>query len=95
MQTATVKLVIFDCDGVLIDSEVLSMEAWQEILADYNISLSKQFFIAHFLGKSVEHVEKILKTDFCFELTDMVKKDFHALLYEKFEHSLRKDTRHQ
>ena len=90
MQTTTVKLVIFDCDGVLIDSEVLSMEAWQEILAGYNISLSKQFFIAHFLGKSVEHVEKILKSDFCFELTDVVKKDFHALLYEKFELSLRR-----
>ena len=66
------------------------MEAWQEILNDYNISLSKQYFIEHFLGKSVEHVEKILKTDFCFELTDVVKEDFHALLYKKFEHSLRK-----
>ncbi|AXT40607.1 HAD family phosphatase [Alteromonas sp. BL110] len=90
MQTTTVKLVIFDCDGVLIDSEVLSMEAWQEVLTDYNISLSKQYFIDHFLGKSVEHVEKILTTHFCFELTDAVIEGFHALLYEKFEHSLRR-----
>ena len=90
MQTTTVKLVIFDCDGVLIDSEVLSMEAWQETLNDFNISLSKQYFIDHFLGKSLEHVEQVVKNDFSLDLNYAIKESFHALLYEKFEHSLRK-----
>lgn len=31
-------LIIFDCDGVLVDSEVLSMRAYQSILGDIGLS---------------------------------------------------------
>lgn len=90
MQTPYAKLVIFDCDGVLIDSEVLSMESWQEVLVRYDVSLSKQYFVEHFLGKSMEHVEWVVNRDFCLELTTSIKKDFQALLFEKFGKSLQK-----
>jgi beta-phosphoglucomutase-like phosphatase (HAD superfamily) len=32
-------LIIFDCDGVLIDSEVLSCRCLSEVLAGYGINL--------------------------------------------------------
>ena len=74
------ELVIFDCDGVLIDSEVLSMQAWQALLSSFDIALSKQYFIEHFLGKSMEHVQGKLKDDFALTLTTSMKNKFHGLL---------------
>ena len=32
-----IKAVIFDCDGVLVDTEYLKFLAWQEALASQNI----------------------------------------------------------
>ena len=37
-----VDLVIFDCDGVLIDSELLSIQADRECLAEDGIDLSAE-----------------------------------------------------
>ena len=47
------ELVIFDCDGVLIDSEVLSLQAAIEILAqEHGIVLTMQEAITRFVGRS-------------------------------------------
>ena len=35
-----VKAVIFDCDGVLVDTEYLKFLAWQQALASVTIELS-------------------------------------------------------
>ena len=92
MQAHNVELVIFDCDGVLIDSEVLSMQAWQALLSSFDIALSKQYFIEHFLGKSMEHVQGKLKDDFALTLTTSMKNKFHGLLFDSFECHLQKTT---
>ncbi|MBA3238235.1 MAG: HAD family phosphatase [Parachlamydiaceae bacterium] len=34
------RVVIFDCDGVLVDTEYLKFLAWQEALASYNVDFS-------------------------------------------------------
>ena len=35
-----VKAVVFDCDGVLVDSEDLAWDAWRQILAEHGIELT-------------------------------------------------------
>ena len=45
-------LVIFDCDGVLIDSELLSVQADLECLADDGIDLSTDEIIERYTGVS-------------------------------------------
>ena len=45
-------LVIFDCDGVLIDSELLSIRADQECLAECGIELSVDEILARYTGIS-------------------------------------------
>jgi HAD superfamily hydrolase (TIGR01509 family) len=45
-------LIIFDCDGVLVDSEVLSCRCLSEVLAGYGISLSLDQALDLFLGRS-------------------------------------------
>jgi beta-phosphoglucomutase-like phosphatase (HAD superfamily) len=45
-------LVIFDCDGVLIDSELLSIRADQECLAECGIDLSPEEILDRYTGIS-------------------------------------------
>ena len=47
-------LVIFDCDGVLVDSEILSAEVFSESLAQqYGIHVSPHYSLESYRGKSV------------------------------------------
>jgi HAD superfamily hydrolase (TIGR01509 family) len=47
-------LVIFDCDGVLVDSEILSAQVFSECLAeDYDIHVSSHYSLESYRGKSV------------------------------------------
>jgi HAD superfamily hydrolase (TIGR01509 family) len=47
-----VDLVIFDCDGVLVDSEFVSFEAESEALAEVGIRVPPRALLARFLGTS-------------------------------------------
>jgi len=45
-------LIIFDCDGVLVDSEIVSFEAEADMLAEIGIPLTARDLLARFLGTS-------------------------------------------
>ena len=51
-------LIIFDCDGVLVDSELLSCRCLSEVLAEFDIVLSPQQALALFLGRSTKAIEQ-------------------------------------
>jgi HAD superfamily hydrolase (TIGR01509 family) len=55
-------LIIFDCDGVLVDSEVLSCRCLSEVLAGYGISLGLDQAFDLFLGRSMTAVLDHYKT---------------------------------
>ena len=55
-------LVIFDCDGVLIDSESIACGAISETLADFGISMSQSEALDAFVGKSENDVRLDLRT---------------------------------
>jgi HAD superfamily hydrolase (TIGR01509 family) len=49
-------LIIFDCDGVLVDSEVLSCRCLSKVLAAYGINLGLDQALDLFLGRSTSAV---------------------------------------
>jgi HAD superfamily hydrolase (TIGR01509 family) len=51
-------LVIFDCDGVLVDSELLSCQCLSEVLAEFGIALSQEQALELFLGRSTSAIEQ-------------------------------------
>src|SRR5687767_6422177 len=55
-------LVIFDCDGVLIDSEMLSVQADLECLAEYGIDLSSDDVLERYTGISMAGMLTDLET---------------------------------
>src|SRR5260370_12827293 len=80
-------LIIFDCDGVVVDSEVLSCRCVSEVLAGYGIALGLDQALDLFLGRStaavLEHYEgsaQLIPERFSTELTARVREAFLAAL---------------
>ena len=80
-------LIIFDCDGVLVDSEVLSCRCLSHALAGYGIKLDLDQALDLFLGRSVtavfEHYEALgrsIPTEFAAELRTAVRTAFVSAL---------------
>ncbi len=80
-------LIIFDCDGVLVDSEVLSCRALSETLAVYGIDLGVDQALDLFLGRSVtavfQHYEALgraIPEQFAAELKTGVRAAFLSSL---------------
>jgi len=80
-------LIIFDCDGVLVDSEVLSCRCLSQVLAGYGIDLGVDQAIDLFLGRSVtavlDHYEALgrsIPERFATELKTEVRAAFLSSL---------------
>src|ERR1700716_4297014 len=80
-------LIIFDCDGVLVDSEVLSCRCLSEALAGYGINLAVDQALDLFLGRSVtavfEHYEALgrsIPRQFAIDLKAGVRAAFLSSL---------------
>jgi hypothetical protein len=61
-------LVIFDCDGVLIDSEVISARMLVAELARLDVHIDLDFVARHFLGRSYPVVMQQIRRDFGLDL---------------------------
>jgi HAD superfamily hydrolase (TIGR01509 family) len=48
----TIEAVLFDCDGVLVDSEVLAHEVGRAMLAEIGLDYDRADYIARFMGMS-------------------------------------------
>ena len=80
-------LIIFDCDGVLIDSEILSCRCLSDVLAGYGIKLGVDQALDLFLGRSVtavrEHYEALghlIPEQFAAELKVRIRAAFLSSL---------------
>ncbi|WFU38336.1 HAD family hydrolase [Bradyrhizobium sp. CB82] len=51
-------LIIFDCDGVLVDSELLSCRCLSEVMSEFGIALSAEQALELFLGRSTKAIEQ-------------------------------------
>jgi HAD superfamily hydrolase (TIGR01509 family) len=49
-------LVIFDCDGVLVDSELLSNQALSEALSELGVVMTVEETMAEFMGRDRRHM---------------------------------------
>ncbi|MBZ9697288.1 HAD family hydrolase [Mesorhizobium sp. CO1-1-9] len=84
----TPELVIFDCDGVLVDSEALSVSALLGMIELAGGSLGEDAAYEHFLGKSMKSVREILSRDFGLEITDQHLTAMRVDLMRKFREEL-------
>lgn len=52
--------VIFDCDGVLVDSELLSNSVLAEVLTELGVPYTREECIRDFMGRSWAHLESVV-----------------------------------
>jgi HAD superfamily hydrolase (TIGR01509 family) len=79
-------LIIFDCDGVLINSEPISLRVLIEALAELGLHLTYEEAVSTFVGKSLtsnrlyveERIGKPLSADFSNSLQDRVLEVFKS-----------------
>jgi HAD superfamily hydrolase (TIGR01509 family) len=84
----TINLVIFDCDGVLVDSEILSQRVLLNMLEKVGVVVSEDYFLTHFLGFNFEHVTAKVFADFSVTLTSEFRQSYRAALINVFETEL-------
>ncbi|MER9329365.1 HAD family hydrolase [Mesorhizobium sp. M0152] len=82
-------LVIFDCDGVLVDSEALSVSALLGMIELAGGSVGEDAAYEHFLGKSMKSVREILARDFGLEISDQHLTAMRVDLMRKFREELK------
>ena len=82
-------LVIFDCDGVLIDSEVLSCGCLQEMLYAHGLPIDLEGVFERFLGRSFATVEETYREALGRPLAADFRPSYKALLKARFAESLR------
>lgn len=82
MITESSSLVIFDCDGVLVDSEIISVAVDQVVLADLGWNLSQEEIIDRFVGRSHTHFLEVIEEHLGRKLLDDWE-DAYQLLYRQ------------
>lgn len=84
-----VKLVIFDCDGVLVDSEPLAIRVLLDVLNESGLSLTFDEAIELFLGRSMQSISRMLKLKFDFDFNQGALETARLRLYELFRTDLK------
>ena len=78
------KLVIFDCDGVLIDSEAISALMLIETLRNHGVTVDLNYVSKHFLGRSYPTVLKQIRAEFNIVLSDEFEAEYRQRLLKSF-----------
>ena len=82
------KVIIFDCDGVIVDSETIALDRTRAVLRRYGLDLSAEQAREHFLGVSAQAIQRMaerelgakLPANFLDELTGEIIGAFESEL---------------
>jgi HAD superfamily hydrolase (TIGR01509 family) len=83
-----VGLVIFDCDGVLIDSEIISARMLIAELARLGVVIDLDYVSRHFLGRSYPVVIDQIRREFGLDLPPEFEGQYRERLLEGFRQGL-------
>lgn len=83
-----VDLVIFDCDGTLVDSEVLSIRVDQQVLAAHGWDLSQEEIVSRFMGRTSAYFTAELESFLGHALPENWELEYQPWYSEAFERDL-------
>lgn len=81
-------LVIFDCDGVLVDSEMLSASVLTAMLAEEGFSITPAIFRSDFLGRSFASASARVKERFGRPLPEDFEPRYRLRLKDRMREAL-------
>lgn len=90
MTMKNLELVIFDCDGVLVDSEIIGINLTLDILREYGCKVSKEEFSASYSGMAWSNFIKKINIDLNVSIPSEANNDFYNRLIKAFNEKLRR-----
>jgi HAD superfamily hydrolase (TIGR01509 family) len=88
----TGPLVIFDCDGVLVDSEPVSVRVLVDALRRKGVAMDEDEAYRRFLGRSLATVTTAMRDEFGMEADAAFLDDMRHDLYQRFRSELQPVT---
>ena len=82
------KCVIFDCDGVLVDTEDISIGTFVEMGNKLGANIDFEFAMVNFLGKSLEYCFDYIEERCTEPFPDDFEKQYRTISFEKFKNEL-------
>jgi len=86
---SNVELVIFDCDGVLVDSEVISCRAHAETLTRHGYPITSEQVLTRFLGVSDREARQAIETELGHKLPDDFEQQVKTATLRSYADDLR------
>jgi HAD superfamily hydrolase (TIGR01509 family) len=83
-----IDLVIFDCDGVLVDSEVISCRVHAQMLTRHGYPISAEQVALRFLGRSGQQARREIEAELGRALSDDLEVELKDELYRSFAETL-------
>lgn len=84
-----IDLVIFDCDGVVVDSEVLSCQCLVDVFNRYGVRINLDEVFEKFLGRGFSLVDAYYRETIGKPLPDKLRDEYRVLLAATFRKSLK------
>jgi HAD superfamily hydrolase (TIGR01509 family) len=82
------ELVIFDCDGVLVDSEPIAVQVDLIVLTRVGLQMSEAEVIERFVGRSPAVMTSAIEEHLGHVLSEDCKQEFERLYTDAFEDEL-------
>ena len=83
------RLVIFDCDGVLVDSEPISVNVLVKAMNDLGVPITEEEVYGRFLGKSLATVIETMRNDYHVHAGEEFLERMRVDLYSRFRNELK------
>ena len=83
------ELVILDCDGVLVDSETISVAVLADFVRKAGVDFGEEQAYRLFLGRSMAAVEDALREEFALELNEAQLDAIRAETFRRFRNELK------
>lgn len=82
------QAVLFDCDGVLVDSEAITCGALRDMFEQEGWVLTLQECMAHFVGHAVRNRRELIEANTGKPLTDAFMDAFYQLRNARLENEI-------
>lgn len=78
------KCIIFDCDGVLVDSELISTNVLSELANEFGVVLLKEEALENFSGKSLKYSMDFIESKYLKPLPNDFEENFRKQSFNQF-----------
>ncbi|MWW26109.1 HAD family hydrolase [Algibacter lectus] len=83
------KCVIFDCDGVLVDSEPVSIQVLVDIANEYGANIDLAYGMEHFKGSFFDACKRMIFELAQKELPDSLESEYRQRSFEAFKKDMK------